>query len=388
MKVPLLDLRAQYHAFRDEAERAIREVCDSQQFVLGPRIAELEARVAAYSGARHGIGVSSGTDALLIALMALDVGPGDEVITTPFTFFATAGTIARLGARPVFCDIDPRDFNLSPSAVLSFIDQQCRYEDGRLVNATTGNTVKAMIPVHLYGQMADMDALAAIAGRYGLRVVEDAAQAIGAALPDGRRAGAIGDVGCFSFFPTKNLGAFGDAGLCVANDDALADRLRILRVHGGRTKYHHDIVGGNFRIDEIQAAVLLVKLPHLDEWSAGRSRNADRYRELFAAAGLGDAVGLPEAQPGRRHIYNQFMIRAERRDELRAWLAERDVGSEVYYPVPLHRQACFEYLGYRAGEFPEAERAAREVLALPIYPELEPAQLEHVVASIDRFYRQ
>jgi dTDP-4-amino-4,6-dideoxygalactose transaminase len=388
MKVPLLDLRAQYRGIRDEAERALRDVCDSQQFVLGPRVAELEARVAACSGARHGIGVSSGTDALLIALMALDVGPGDEVITTPFTFFATAGTIARLGARPVFCDIDPRDFNLCPSAVLSFIDQHCRSEGGRLINGTTGNTVKAVIPVHLYGQMADMDAIGAIAGRYGLRVVEDAAQAIGAALPDGRRAGAIGDVGCFSFFPTKNLGAFGDAGMCVANDDALAERIRILRVHGGHTKYHHDIVGGNFRLDELQAAVLLVKLPHLDEWSAARGRNAERYRALFAAADLGNAVELPEVLPGRRHIYNQFVIRAARRDALRAWLAEHDIGSEVYYPVPLHRQACFEYLGYRSGDFAEAERAAGEALALPIYPELEPAQLEHVVATIERFYRR
>jgi dTDP-4-amino-4,6-dideoxygalactose transaminase len=387
MKVPLLDLRAQYQSLREEAERVIREVCDSQQFILGPRTAELEERMAAYSNARHAIGVSSGTDALLIALMALDVGPGDEVITTPYTFFATAGVVSRLGATPVFCDIEPHDFNLSPRAVEAFIEEHCRRESGRLIDARTGNIVKAIIPVHLYGQMADIDAFVALAARHGLKVVEDAAQAIGAALPDGRRAGGIGDIGCFSFFPTKNLGAFGDAGMCTTNDAALAEKMRMLRVHGGHPKYYHSMIGGNFRIDELQAAVLLVKLPHLDDWTAGRQRNAEHYIGALTAAGLGAQLETPVVKPGHRHIFNQFVIRTARRDALRAHLQESGVGTEIYYPVPLHQQECFADLGYRREDCPESSRAADKTLALPIYPELTREQLDYVVEQIARFHR-
>ncbi|HET8699684.1 MAG TPA: DegT/DnrJ/EryC1/StrS family aminotransferase, partial [Gammaproteobacteria bacterium] len=320
IKVPLLDLRGQYAPLRAEIESVIREVCDSQRFVLGPRVTELEAQVAAYSQVPHGIGMSSGTDALLAALMALDVGPGDEVITTPFTFFATAGVIARLGARPMFCDIDPLTFNLSPEAVVAAVARECELEGDRLVNRRTRGVVKAMIPVHLYGQMADMDALLAIARRYRLAVIEDAAQAIGAALADGRRAGSAGDVACLSFFPTKNLGAFGDAGMCVTRSQGLAERLRVLRVHGGERRYYHAVVGGNFRLDELQAAVLLVKLRHLDAWTAARQANAAHYDELFAAAGLDGRVRVPHRKPGERHVFNQYVIRAAKRDELRAHL--------------------------------------------------------------------
>jgi dTDP-4-amino-4,6-dideoxygalactose transaminase len=386
MEVPLLDLRAQYQQFKSEALEVIAEVCESQQFILGPRVRQLEAQVAHYAGAQHGIGLSSGTDALLIALMALDIGAGDEVITTPYTFFATAGVVARLGARPVFCDIRPQDFNINPQAVRAFLEQQCERRGERLVNRATGGHVRALIPVHLYGQMADMPALMAIAQEYGLSIIEDAAQAIGSELADGRRAGGIGDIGCFSFFPTKNLGAFGDAGMCVANDDALAGRLTILRVHGGEPKYYHSVVGGNFRIDELQAAVLLVKLPLLDDWTAGRQRNAAVYAQLFADAGLDDVVTLPVVTEGYRHIFNQFVIRTPRRDELRAYLGSHKVGTEIYYPVPLHQQECFAYLGHRREDFPESARAAEETLALPIYPELRPEQLVRVVALIARFF--
>src|SRR5690606_9913829 len=385
-EVPLLDLRAQYAALRDEIERAIREVCDGQQFILGPRAKALEARVAEYSQACFAIGVSSGTDALLLALMALGVGPGDEVITSPFTFFATAGVIARLNARPIFCDIDEATFNLSPREVESFLASDCERRDGRLVNRRTGGTVKAIIPVHLFGQMADMDSLMEIARRHGLAVVEDAAQAIGAELADGRRAGSVGDIGCFSFFPTKNLGAFGDAGMCVTNDAELAERMRILRVHGAEPKYYHAMIGGNFRLDELQAAVLLAKLPHLDGWTRARQANAERYTRFFEAAGVSDAIRVPRAVDGQRHVFNQYVIRVGRRNELRDYLASRGIGTEIYYPVPLHRQQCFAYLGHAAGAFPVAERAAEEVLALPIYPELTAAQIDYVAARITAFY--
>ncbi len=385
IEVPLLDLRAQYATLRDDIERAIREVCESQRFILGPNVAELERRVAEYSNARHAIGVSSGTDALLVALMALGIEPGDEVITSTFTFFATGGVIARLNARPVFCDIDEATFNLSPDAVADFLSQDCERRDGRLVNKRTGGTVKAIMPVHLYGQMADMDALMELARTYGLAVVEDAAQAIGSALPDGRRAGSIGDIGCFSFFPTKNLGAFGDGGMCVTNDDELAHKLRILRVHGGEPKYFHAVVGGNFRLDELQAAVLLVKLAHLDEWTEARQANAARYTQLFAGS-AGGAVRTPSIVDGYRHIFNQYVIRVDRRDELRAYLAKERIGTEIYYPLPLHRQECFRYLEYAEGACPVAERAAGETLALPIYPELSPEQIDYVAERIARFY--
>jgi dTDP-4-amino-4,6-dideoxygalactose transaminase len=324
---------------------------------------------------------------LLVALMALGVGPGDEVITSPFTFFATAGVVARLGARPLFCDIDPQTFNLDPAAVRETIAQRCEQRGDRLVNRSTGGVIKVLLPVHLYGQMAPLDELMAIARRHRLAVVEDAAQAIGAALPDGRRAGSVGDVGCLSFFPTKNLGAFGDAGMCVTNDAALAERLRILRVHGGEPKYYHALIGGNFRLDELQAAVLLVKLKHLEDWTRARQRNADHYDDLIRAARLTDHVDAPFRVPGYRHIFNQYMIRARRRDELRAHLAANGVGTEIYYPVPLHAQRCFAYLGHSPDDFPRAQQAAAEVLALPIYPELTAEQREYVIRQMADFYR-
>lgn len=385
MHVPLLDLRAQYGELRESVEAAIRDVCDSQRFVLGPRVAELEKRIAEYSRAQFGVGVSSGTDALLLALMALDIGPGDEVITSPYTFFATAGVIARLNARPVFCDIEPGTFNISPAAVEAFVTNGCERRGNDLVNRATGGKVRALIPVHLYGQMANMDALLEIAREHRLYVVEDAAQAIGAELDDGRRAGSLGDIGCFSFFPTKNLGAFGDAGMCVTNDPALAEKLGVLRVHGGQPKYYHSMVGGNFRLDELQAAVLLVKLDHLDDWTAARQRNAARYDQLIAAADLGGRIAVPEVEPGR-HIFNQYIVRCEQRDELKLYLAEQDIGTEIYYPLSLHEQVCFAYLGHAQGEFPESSRAAAVTLALPVYPELESAQQQYVVEQISAFF--
>ncbi len=388
MQVPLLDLKLQYQPLKAEIQAAIEKVCASQAFILGPAVRELEGSVATYCQCHFGIGVSSGTDALLVALMALEIGPGDEVITSPFTFFATAGTIARTGARPVFCDIDPETFNLSPAAILSFIEKQCERRGADLVNRATGGKVKALMPVHLYGQMADMGPVAQIARRLGLRVIEDAAQAIGATDTQGRRAGSVGDVGCLSFFPTKNLGAFGDAGMCVTNDAALAERLEILRVHGGKPKYFHAFIGGNFRLDELQAAVLNVKLKHLDAWSAGRQHNARNYDQAFVEADLGKAVETPRAALGARHIYNQYVIRVRDRDLLRQHLMGYGVGSEIYYPVPLHLQECFEYLGYGRGDFPEAERAVHETLALPIYPELTEAQLHYVVDTVADFYRR
>jgi dTDP-4-amino-4,6-dideoxygalactose transaminase len=386
LSVPLLDLKPQYQALKAELDRAMLDVAASQMFILGAAVRELEARVAEYCGARHGIGISSGTDALLVALMALDVGPGDVVVTTPYTFFATGGTVARLGARPVYVDIDPASFNLRPELVREYLAKRCeRRADGVFDKASRGR-VRAIMPVHLYGQLADMDALLEIAREFALPVVEDAAQAIGAERPQGRRAGGIGDVGCLSFFPTKNLGAFGDAGMCVTSDDALAAKLRVLRVHGGERKYFHAVIGGNFRLDEIQAAVLLVKLPHLEDWHRARQRNASYYDAAFRAAGLAARVVTPTARPECRHIYNQYVIRVPDRDRLRAYLAECGVGTEIYYPVPLHMQECFAYLGYRPEDCPEAERASNETLALPIYPELSERQLRHVVNSISTFY--
>jgi len=385
-QVPLLDLKAQYRQFRTEVLPVLERICESQYFILGPETTALEAAIAKYSGAAHGIGVSSGTDALLLALMGLDIGAGDEVITSPYTFFATGGTIARTGARPVYVDIDPATFNLSPAAVQHFIDEHCVAGDGGLVDRRTGGRVRALMPVHLYGQCADMRPLLAIARRHGLRVVEDAAQAIGAEYTGGARAGSMGDVGCFSFFPSKNLGAFGDAGLCTAQDAELAEKLRVLRVHGGKPKYYHALIGGNFRIDELQSAVLNVKLRHLDGWTEGRQRNAAAYRELFKAAGLDGTVTPPQAMPGYRHIYNQYVIRVPERDRLKQHLTDHGVGTEIYYPVPLHVQQCFAYLGGKDGDCPESERAARETLALPVYAELERGQLEYVVDVIRRFY--
>ena len=386
MQVPLLDLKPQYRPLEQEIQAAIQKVCASQWFILGPAVKELEAAVSAYSQCRYGIGVSSGTDALLLALMALGIGPGDEVITSPFTFFATAGTIARAGARPTFCDIDPVSFNLAPAAVDAFIEKHCERRGTDLINRNTGGRIKALMPVHLYGQVADMLPLLDAARRNSLRVIEDAAQAIGAEDDDRNRAGSYGDVGCLSFFPTKNLGAFGDAGMCVTNDAALAERMDVLRVHGGKPKYHHSLIGGNFRIDELQAAVLNVKLKHLDEWTAGRQRNAAYYNTAFSKAKLGESVETPHASLGFRHIYNQYVIRVRERDALREYLSAAGVGTEIYYPVPLHLQECFAYLGHKAGDFPQSERAAAETLALPIFPELTETQLQYVVDTIVGFY--
>ncbi len=387
MQVPLLDLKPQYRPLEAEIQAAIQQVCASQWFILGPAVKALEASISAYCQCRYGIGVSSGTDALLLALMALQIGPGDEVITSPFTFFATAGTIARAGARPLFCDIDPVSFNLSPAAVETFIEKHCERRGEALINRNTGGRIKALMPVHLYGQVADMLPLLGIARRFGLRVIEDAAQAIGAEDDDRNRACSYADIGCLSFFPTKNLGAFGDAGMCVTNDAALAERMEILRVHGGKPKYYHALIGGNFRIDELQAAVLNVKLKHLDEWSAARQRNAAFYNGALGRAKLGESLETPHSSLGFRHIYNQYVARVRDRDALRDHLGSAGIGTEIYYPVPLHLQACFAYLGHKAGDFPQSERAAAETLALPIYPELTETQLQYVVDTITSFYR-
>jgi dTDP-4-amino-4,6-dideoxygalactose transaminase len=386
MRVPLLDLKRQYQPLAAEIMPILEGICATQQFILGRYVLEFEQAAARYCQCAHTVGVSSGTDALLLALMTLGVGVGDEVITTPFTFFATAGTIARAGARPVFCDIEARAFNLDPAAVRDFLQRHCERRAGLLINRDSGARVRALMPVHLYGQCADMAALLDLAREFDLKVIEDAAQAIGADYLDGRRAGSMGDIGCLSFFPTKNLGAFGDAGMCTTQDAELAERMRVLRVHGSKPKYYHAFIGGNFRLDEIQAAVLGVKLRLLDGWTAARARNAERYEAAFARSGLGAQIQPPAAIAGYRHTWNQYVIRAPRRDELRQFLGEQGVGTEIYYPVPLHRQPCFAYLGYGAGDFPVAEAAAREVLALPIFPELEPQQIEYVVDRIAAFY--
>jgi dTDP-4-amino-4,6-dideoxygalactose transaminase len=369
MKVPLLDLKAQYSTIRSEIGEAIERVVESQYFILGPEVDGLEQEIAASCDVRFAIGVSSGTDALLAALMTIGTGPGDEVITTAYSFFATAGVIARLGARPVFADIDPKTFNLDSSAV------------GQKITSRT----KAIIPVHLFGQCAAMDPiLEAVKGK-GIHVIEDAAQAIGARDDKQRQAGTIGDMGCFSFFPSKNLGAFGDGGMIITNDHQLPETLRVIRVHGAKPKYHHRIVGGNFRLDALQAAVLRVKLKHLTKWTEMRRNNARRYRSLFEEMGLLRCVSLPEDSAG--HIYNQFVCRFSDRDRLQSFLREKGVETEVYYPVPLHQQDCFRQLGYHSGDFPNAEAAAGESLALPIYPELTEEQQRYVVEQIGKFYR-
>ena len=385
--VPLLDLKAQFAQIRAQVMPLIEQVCSSQQFILGEHVRGLEEELAKYCAVPFGIGVSSGTDALLLALMALGIGPGDEVVTSPFTFFATAGAIARVGARPVFCDIDPATFNISPAAVQTFIERECHTVGESLVHRATGGRIKALMPVHLYGQSADMDELMAIAKRHRLRVIEDAAQAIGTEYENGARVGSIGDIGCFSFFPSKNLGAFGDAGLCTTRDPELAERMRVLRVHGGKPKYFHALIGGNFRIDELQAAVLRVKLKYLDGWTQARQRNAAFYDRAFSQAVLAGRLVRPPAAAGRRHIFNQYVIRAQRRDALKGFLAERGIGTEIYYPVPLDRQECFAYLGLGPGAYPESERAARETLALPIYPELTEEQLQYVADAVIEFFR-
>ena len=366
--VPLLDLHAQYRPLRSEILAAIERVCDSQRFIMGPEITALESELAATLGIRHAVALSSGTDALLLALMALDIKPGDEVITPTYSFFATAGAVARLGARPVFVDIDDATFNIDP---------------GTLAAAMSPRT-KAIIPVHLFGQSADMDPILDLARRAGVAVVEDAAQAIGATYKS-QPLGGLGVFGCFSFFPSKNLGAFGDAGLLTTNDEALAKKARLLRTHGMEPRYYHHLVGANFRMDALQAAVLRVKAPHLAGWTERRRANAARYRALFAEAGVLDRVTLPFEAADRHHIYNQFVVRTADRDALKQHLDAAGIGTEIYYPVPFHLQPCFSYLGYRGGEFPVAERAAKESLAIPIYSELTAAQQQTVVGAVAEF---
>lgn len=373
MNVPLLDLKAQHEPIRKDLLAAMERVLDQNNFILGREVSELEEKVAAYSGTRYAIGVSSGTDALVAALMALELKPGDEVITTPLSFFATVGAIVRVGATPVFVDIDPITYNL----------------DVRQIAAAVTPRTKAIIPVHLYGQCADMTPILQVALAHNLAVVEDAAQAIGAEYGDGRRAGSMGTMGCFSFFPSKNLGGLGDGGMIVTNDEHLAERLRVLRVQGGKPKYYHRILGGNFRLDTIQAAVLNVKLPYLDRWTALRQHHADLYESLFRSLNVESEFGLrlPQAvykQQGVRHyhIYNQFVIGVPKRDALRDYLKAKGIGTEIYYPVPLHRQECLQSLGYKEGDYPEAERACRELVALPIYPELNEDQQHYVAQTV------
>ncbi|MDQ6626797.1 MAG: DegT/DnrJ/EryC1/StrS family aminotransferase [Verrucomicrobiota bacterium] len=394
MRVPLLDLSEQYRALADPLRREIDEVLASQEFILGSKVRAFEAAMVSYCGAPHAIGVSSGTDALLAILMALGIGPGDAVITTAYTFFATAGCIARVGATPLFVDIDPVTYNISPTALETFLETKCeRRGDGQLVDGN-GRTIRAIVPVHLFGLCCDMDPILSTASRFGLHVIEDAAQAIGAEYPAASgtaQAGTMGESGYFSFYPSKNLGAAGDAGLIVCRDDTLADQLRVCRQHGMEPRYFHHFIGGNFRLDEIQAAVLNVKLPHLNEWSAGRRRVADVYRAEFSRRHLTDRIVIPAepyraAGPTNHHIYHQYVIRTADRDPLRECLTKRGIGTAIYYPLGLHQQECFEYLGYQSGDLPETERAARETLALPIYPELSRAAQFEVVDAIEDFF--
>jgi dTDP-4-amino-4,6-dideoxygalactose transaminase len=377
MQVPFLDLKAQYAVIKEEIRAAIDEVCDSQAFILGPKVEHLENQIAAYCGAKYGVGVSSGTDALLVALMALEIKPGDEIITTPLTFFSTAGVIARLNAKPVFVDIDPVTFNLDPS---------------RLRDSITAKT-KAIIPVHLFGQCSDMDPILELAEDNGLFVIEDAAQSIGAEYK-GRRAGSIGHLGCLSFFPSKNLGGFGDGGMVVTNDPRLHEKVKILRIHGSKTKYFHSVIGGNFRLDAIQAAILSVKLNYLEGWSESRRINAQYYDQAFLASGLIDKGLITTPAPAYKdkgdanyHIYNQYTLRAKSRNRLQVFLKEYRIGTEVYYPLPLHLQKCFADLGYAKGSLPVSDKASEQVLSIPIYPELTKSMKEYVVGKIRDFYR-
>jgi len=378
MKVPLLDLKAQLDTIREDVKEVVNEVLESTRYIMGPKVTELEEQIATYCGARYGIGVSSGTDALLIALMALDLQPGDLILTTPYSFFATAGVVSRLNAIPVFVDIDPGTYNIDPGQIAQwFTDNPDKIE-----------RVKAIIPVHLYGQCADMDPILELAETYNIPVIEDAAQAIGARYPSKnglKRAGSMGSMGCFSFFPSKNLGGIGDGGMVTTNDEQLAEKLVKLRNHGSHPKYYHALIGGNFRLDPIQAAVLLVKLKHLDAWHAGRQANAQYYDEHLRVAG----IQKPLIAYGRAyHIYNQYILSVpERRDALVEYLHARDIGCEVYYPVPFHQQECFGYLGYQTGDFPHSEFAAEHTIALPIYPELTDMMQQYVIEKIQEFYR-
>ncbi len=388
MRVPLLDLKLQYQSLKKELDEAVIKVAESQHFILGPEVSTMEKEFCNYLGCKHALGVSSGTDALLLALMAIDIKPGDEVILPTYSFFATAGVVSRLFATPVFAENDPVTFNIDPK------------DFERKITSKT----KAVIPVHLYGQSAEMDEIVKIAKAHNLIVIEDAAQAIGTQYKDGRYVGTIGDIGCFSFFPSKNLGCYGDGGLVTTNNDELAKILTIKRVHGGEPKYYHKVIGGNFRLDALQAAVLKVKLPHLDKWSEKRRQNANRYTQLFKEAGLAEGIGkttfdsknkvlLPEAvyqssKVKNYHIYNQYIVRVEDRDALREFLTKNEIGTEIYYPVPFHLQECFNDLGYKKGDFSISEFAADKSLALPIFPELEDDQLVYVVDTFKKFFNQ
>jgi len=364
MQVHLLDLKAQYATIKDEMLTAVSEVLDSQQCIGGPKVAELEKKIAAYSDCKFAVGVSSGTDAILNSLMSLGIGMGDEVITTPFTFFATAGCIARTGAKPVFVDIEPKTYNINPE----------------LIGAAVTKKTKVIIPVHLFGQMCDMDSIMEIAGKYKLAVIEDAAQSIGS-IYKGKKSGSIGTLGCFSFFPSKNLGGIGDGGMIVTNDQKFYDRMIIIRDHGQQPRYYYKYIGGNFRLDPIQAAALSVKLPHLEKWSQQRRQNAAYYDKKFAKT----AVQSPYISSDGVSVYNQYCIRAPKRDELAAHLQKNNIGCAIYYPVPLHLQECFEYLGYKQGDFPESEKAAKEILAIPVYPELTDEMKDYVAKTILSF---
>lgn len=393
MRVPLLDLSEQYRKLSGAIRAATDEVLASQRFILGPKLVEFEKAAAEYCGAPYAIGVSSGTDALLAVLMALEIGLGDAVVTTAYSFFATGGCIARVGATPVFIDIDPETYNISAPALRHYIEKQCRRIEGKLVNENR-QTIVALVPAHLFGVCSDMNEMLAVAREHSLILIEDAAQAIGAEFPLENRsakAGTMGDVGCFSFYPSKNLGAAGDAGLVICGNEQFAERLRICRQHGMEARYQHQFIGGNFRLDELQAAILKVKLPHLDAWSAARREAAKFYTTEFHGAGLQQKIKLPVepyAVSGLKnhHIYHQYVIRTPRRDELQQHLADREIETAIYYPLALHEQPCFEYLGYKAGDFPEAERAARESLALPIYPEISREAQRYVVNCIAEFF--
>jgi dTDP-4-amino-4,6-dideoxygalactose transaminase len=395
MRVPLLDLSGQYAALAEPIKAAIDEVLATQHFILGPRVEAFEREVARYCGSPHAIGVSSGTDALLAVFMAMGLGPGDAVLTSDYSFFATGSCVSRVGATPVFIDIDPATYNISPAALELYLES-CRQETDGTLRTPKGDRVRALVPVHLFGLCCEMDAVLEIARRFKVQVVEDAAQAIGAEYPSrsgNAQAGTMGDSGTLSFYPSKNLGAAGDAGMILCRDEALAKRVRVCRQHGMEPRYYHHFIGGNFRLDEIQAAILSVKLPHLDEWSAARRRVADRYGDEFRDLGLTDRIGLP-AEPYREHgltnhhIYHQYVIRTPQRDALREHLTRREIGTAIYYPVALHEQECFRSLGYKTGDFPESERAACETLALPIYPELSAEAQRYVVEAIADFFAE
>jgi len=389
MDIPLLDLQAQYVAIREKVRAAVDEVLESQRFILGTHVAALELEVAKFCGVPHAVAVASGTDALLLALKALDVGPGDSVVTVPFTFFATAGAIVNVGARPLFVDIDDNTFNMDPERLAQFLARDCtsNLTTHKLVHSESNTTIKAILPVHLYGQCADMDGILQNAQRYRLPVVEDACQAIGATYGD-RCAGTMGAFGCFSFFPSKNLGGAGDGGMIVTSSGELAAHVRLLHTHGAKPKYYHSIVGFNSRLDEIQAAILRVKLGYLAEWNRARRHNAESYEEELRSAGLLNCVRTPATVAGRTHIFHQYVVRCQKRDELQVFLKSKGIGTEIYYPLSLHEQECFRYLGYGPGDMPCSRAAAQEVLALPVYPELTRDRISYVVSAITEFYRQ